>query len=196
MMGTVSRFSLAAAALMGVVGAFTCPSSADVRASTLARTSRSTFLPVTMQPGLEDMLAEDDEEPEEYLLSAEELDAPDSVAEQTPSPSFLHATALAATRTTWQRAATDSGSPEYQIAGMTERITYLTQHLRVNPKDFSTRRGLLALVNKRRRLLNYLFDQDQPKYVEIVGALGIRHKAPSRVQSKEEKYGQFQSRKK
>eukprot|EP00588_Corethron_pennatum_P012207 CAMPEP_0194264898 /NCGR_PEP_ID=MMETSP0169-20130528/254_1 /TAXON_ID=218684 /ORGANISM="Corethron pennatum, Strain L29A3" /LENGTH=196 /DNA_ID=CAMNT_0039005229 /DNA_START=175 /DNA_END=765 /DNA_ORIENTATION=+ len=196
MMGTVSRFGVAAAALLGVVGAFTCPPAADVRASTLARTGRSTFLPVTMQPGLEDMLTDDEEDPDEYLLSAEELDAPDPAAEQAPSPSFLHATSLANTRAAWRRGDADSGSPEYQIAGMTERITYLTQHLRANPKDFSTRRGLLALVNKRRRLLNYLFAENQTKYSEIVGALGIRHKAPSRVQSREEQYGQFKGRKK
>lgn len=85
----------------------------------------------------------------------------------------------------------DTGSSAYQIAGMTERITYLTKHLQQHPKDFSTRRGLVALVNKRRRLLSYLAKEDEKRYVEIVGGLGIRHKAPGRVETREDKYSRF-----
>merc|ERR1711976_952961 len=73
---------------------------------------------------------------------------------------------------------------EYQVAGMTERIAYLTEHLKEHPKDFSTRRGLVALVNKRRRLLNYLFKEDVQRYKDFVASLGILHKAPSPVQTK------------
>jgi len=202
-MGTVTRFGIAVTALVASngVGAFTCSSAVDGLTSTNARSrsNRSTFLSVTMQPGLEDMLADDaEEEPEEYILSPNEIDAEavESVSEPGPSPSFLHASALSSIRSQWARGENDSGSPEYQIAGMTERISYLTGHMKANPKDFSTRRGLLALVNKRRRLLNYLFEQDQAKYSEIVGALGIRHKAPGRVMSRDEQYGQFNSKKK
>merc|ERR1711957_902639 len=90
----------------------------------------------------------------------------------------------------------DTGSPEFQVAGMTERISYLTKHLQQHPKDYSTRRGLVALVNKRRRLLNYLHRIDEQKYVDIVKALGIRHRAPSEVKTKEEKYGTFPKQKK
>ncbi|EEC49944.1 predicted protein, partial [Phaeodactylum tricornutum CCAP 1055/1] len=68
----------------------------------------------------------------------------------------------------------DTGSPEYQVAGMTERIAYLTKHLQQHPKDFSTRRGLVALVNKRRRLLNYLSREDTGRYTELVASLGVR----------------------
>jgi len=89
----------------------------------------------------------------------------------------------------------DTGSPEYQVAGMTERIAYLTQHLKQHPKDFSTRRGLVALVNKRRRLLNYLFREDVQRYSDIVKSLGIRHKAPGRVPDREEKYSRFPGQK-
>lgn len=85
----------------------------------------------------------------------------------------------------------DTGSPEYQVAGMTERISYLTKHLKVHPKDFSTRRGLVALVNKRRRLLNYLAREDEQRYASLVSSLGIRHKAPSKVDNKTEKYGRY-----
>lgn len=85
----------------------------------------------------------------------------------------------------------DTGSPEFQVAGMTERISYLTKHLQQHPKDFSTRRGLVALVNKRRRLLNYLSRESEERYVALVNSLGIRHKAPSAVPNKEQQYGRF-----
>jgi len=84
----------------------------------------------------------------------------------------------------------DTGSPEFQVAGMTERISYLTKHLQQHPKDFSTRRGLVAMVNKRRRLLNYLYKEDQERYVSIVASLGIRHKAPGRY-DKESRYALY-----
>lgn len=85
----------------------------------------------------------------------------------------------------------DTGSPEYQIAGMTERVRYLTTHLQEHPKDFSTRRGLVALVNKRRRLLNYLARENVERYSALISSLGIRHKASGAVPSREEKYGRF-----
>lgn len=68
----------------------------------------------------------------------------------------------------------DTGSPEVQIAILTERILYLTQHLNANKKDFSTRRGLLKMVGKRRRLLNYLMKNDVQRYRAIVEKLGLR----------------------
>jgi small subunit ribosomal protein S15 len=99
-------------------------------------------------------------------------------------------------RAEYRRSDNDTGSPEYQIAGMTERIAYLTKHLQQHPTDFSTRRGLVAMVNKRRRLLNYLCGENEQRYVSIVQALGIRHKAPGRVADREEKYGRFPRQKK
>ena len=89
----------------------------------------------------------------------------------------------------------DTGSPEYQVAGMTERINYLTGHLQKHPKDFSTRRGLVALVNKRRRLLNYLVREDVKRYYDLISSLGIRHKAPGLVPSRDEKYNRFPKQK-
>jgi small subunit ribosomal protein S15 len=86
---------------------------------------------------------------------------------------------------------TDTGSPEYQVAGMTERVRYLTTHLQEHPKDFSTRRGLVALVNKRRRLLNYLFKENVERYKSLITSLGLRHKAPGSVPTREEKYSRF-----
>lgn len=68
----------------------------------------------------------------------------------------------------------DTGSAEVQIAIFSERIKALTAHLQRHPKDHSTRRGLLKLVGKRRRLLNYLMDTDISRYRSIIEQLGIR----------------------
>lgn len=69
---------------------------------------------------------------------------------------------------------TDTGTPEVQIAIFTQRISVLTDHLKDHPKDHSTRRGLLKLVGKRRRLLNYLMDTDIERYRTIIQELNIR----------------------
>jgi len=69
---------------------------------------------------------------------------------------------------------TDTGSPEVQIALLTERITQLTEHMKVHKKDFHTRHGLLKLVGQRRRLLDYLADRDIESYREVVARLGLR----------------------
>lgn len=68
----------------------------------------------------------------------------------------------------------DTGAPEVQIAIFSKRINELTEHLQQHPKDHSTRRGLLKLVGKRRRLLNYLIDRDIERYRTIIRELGIR----------------------
>lgn len=68
----------------------------------------------------------------------------------------------------------DTGSPEIQIALLTERINQLTEHLKKSSKDFSSRRGLLKLVGKRRRLLDYLKDTDLDGYRKIVEQLSLR----------------------
>ena len=68
----------------------------------------------------------------------------------------------------------DTGSPEVQIALLTERIKELTAHLRSFPKDNHSRRGLLKLVGQRRRLLDYLKGKDSERYAELIRRLGIR----------------------
>ena len=68
----------------------------------------------------------------------------------------------------------DSGSPEVQIALMTERIQDLTEHLRENKKDSSSRQGLLTLVGKRSSLLKYLRREDEDRYQNLISELGIR----------------------
>jgi small subunit ribosomal protein S15 len=68
----------------------------------------------------------------------------------------------------------DTGSPEVQIALLTERINYLTEHFKAHPKDFGGRRGLLKLVGRRRHLLDYVRRQNVERYRAIVQALGLR----------------------
>jgi small subunit ribosomal protein S15 len=68
----------------------------------------------------------------------------------------------------------DTGSPEVQIALLSERITYLNDHFRVNRKDHASRRGLLMMVGRRRRLLEYLKRQDSDRYQQVIDKLGIR----------------------
>lgn len=73
-----------------------------------------------------------------------------------------------------QRGDSDTGSPEVQVAIFTARINQLTEHLKVNKKDHHSRRGLLLLVGKRRRLLNYLSRNDVERYRALISKLGIR----------------------
>ena len=68
----------------------------------------------------------------------------------------------------------DTGSPEVQIALLSERINYLTSHLKSHLKDHASRRGLIMMVNKRRRLLDYLNRRNPDRYREIVGRLSLR----------------------
>lgn len=68
----------------------------------------------------------------------------------------------------------DTGSPEVQIALLTSRIAHLTEHLKVHKGDHHTRRGLMKLIGRRRRLLDYVRDNDVDRYRSIIGRLGIR----------------------
>jgi small subunit ribosomal protein S15 len=69
---------------------------------------------------------------------------------------------------------TDTGSPEVQVGLLTHRIEYLTEHLKVHKKDHHSRRGLLMLVGRRRRLLNYVKSKDVQRYRNIIETLGLR----------------------
>lgn len=68
----------------------------------------------------------------------------------------------------------DTGSPEVQVALLTERITYLTEHFKAHAKDYHSRRGLLKLVGQRRRLLDYLKGKSVERYRELITELGLR----------------------
>lgn len=74
----------------------------------------------------------------------------------------------------FQRQASDTGSPEVQIALLTKRIDSLTEHFAAHKKDHHSRRGLLMMVNQRRKLLDYLKDTDQNSYQDVITRLGLR----------------------
>jgi small subunit ribosomal protein S15 len=76
--------------------------------------------------------------------------------------------------TDFATAAGDTGSPEVQVAILTERITNLTEHLKTHTKDFASRRGLLMMVGQRRRLLDYLRRKEQSRYATLIERLGLR----------------------
>jgi small subunit ribosomal protein S15 len=80
----------------------------------------------------------------------------------------------AATIAEYRLHATDTGSPEVQVALLTERINHLTEHLKVHRGDHHTRRGLMKLIGRRRRLLDYLRSEDVERYRELISRLGIR----------------------
>jgi len=73
-----------------------------------------------------------------------------------------------------QTHAKDTGSPEVQVAMLTDRISQLTEHLKSHSKDFHSRRGLLMMVGKRRRLLQYLMKEDNERYRKLIEKLGLR----------------------
>ena len=75
---------------------------------------------------------------------------------------------------TYKTHQTDTGSAEVQIAILSEKITYLTEHFKVHAKDHHSRRGLLRMVGKRRRLLDYLKEKDVARYKSVIDKLGIR----------------------
>ncbi len=76
--------------------------------------------------------------------------------------------------TEFQKSDGDTGSPDVQIAILTKRINNLTEHMRSNKKDYSTRRGLLGMVSRRRRLLDYVRKHDADRYLDIIERLNIR----------------------
>ena len=74
----------------------------------------------------------------------------------------------------FRRSDSDVGSPEVQVAILTKKINALTEHMKANKRDYSTRRGLLQMVSRRRRLLDYLASKDKNRYVELIKRLGLR----------------------
>jgi small subunit ribosomal protein S15 len=153
------------------------------------------------QIGEEDEVSDIDSPPaDDYIVNVgdmeDEEDEDAGIEDDGEPPAwFALEQRVAESQAKYRTSENDTGSPEFQVAGITERITYLTKHLQQHPKDFSTRRGLVALVNKRRRLLNYLYREDEKRYVEIVSGLGIRHKAPGRVEDRDDKYSRFPKQK-
>lgn len=73
-----------------------------------------------------------------------------------------------------QLSANDTGSPEVQVALLTARISHLTEHLKANPQDHHSRRGMMKMIGRRRNLLNYLMKKDVERYRALIAKLGLR----------------------
>lgn len=95
----------------------------------------------------------------------------------------------------WQHHENDYGSAEVQIAAISERVKYLTRHLLSNTHDNSAKRSLDLMVNQRRKLLNYLYDNNRTKADQLIKELGIRFRPPGRAWDKETRYGAFKNTK-
>jgi len=149
---------------------------------------------------LDDAAADLDElmgEPEALLADMEDLSEEALIEESAdfgPPKPFVNYMAIQEAAEKWRRDEKDVGSSEVQIARAHARIKYLTEHLQRNPKDYASRRGLVAIVNNRRRLLNYLFRQNPQQALNMVKELGIRFKPPGAVQSRAEKYAVYNSK--
>lgn len=116
------------------------------------------------------------ENDETFTLESVNDDLADvEVLEECPPPqSYLNSQAIAESRAKFRRHETDTGSPEYQIATLTTRIQYLTNHLRKNKKDYASTRGLLKMVATRTKLLKYLRRESQERFHNIIEGLNIR----------------------
>lgn len=147
-----------------------------------------------------DLLNPLEDEPEE-LFSQEEIEALPAIDDGKGMPDlrepgwYRNKVAMEETQTKWKTHEADTGSPAFQIARLSAKITYMTDHARRHPKDKHSIRGLITMVNKRRKLLNYLSKKDPETVDKIVAELGIRFKAADRVRSREEVYAAFKSRK-
>jgi len=92
----------------------------------------------------------------------------------TPNQPFINSKQIKEVREKYQLHEKDTGSPEYQIAALSVRISYMTEHVKRNPKDFSSTRGLIAMVNARKKLLKYLRKENKDRFLKICVGLNIR----------------------
>jgi small subunit ribosomal protein S15 len=95
-------------------------------------------------------------------------------AQLAPSQPFLNSKQIKEVREKYKIPDKDTGSPEYQIAALSVRISYMTSHVKLNPKDYSSTRGLIAMVNARKKLLTYLKQQNKDRFLKVCVGLNIR----------------------
>jgi small subunit ribosomal protein S15 len=118
-----------------------------------------------------------------------------AAANKVPSAALQNAANIKAAVEKWRLHENDCGSAEVQVAIANEKIKYLTKHLLANKKDVAAKRGLNALVTKRRKFLNYLFETNNAKALEIIKDMKIRFRPPGRQWDKEAKYAAFKNTK-
>eukprot|EP00904_Undaria_pinnatifida_P010430 jgi/Undpi1/6517/HiC_scaffold_20.g08996.m1 len=179
-------FSTANAFGLGL-GAPACRVSHSSQAS-CANVARQSLTPPmsTMEAGAaSDVLADLDEL--DSVMGVETQDQQDL----KPKQAYLNKLAGQAAQLKWRVDEQDSGSPRIQVAILTEKIVYLTKHMQQHPHDYHSRRGLITMVNKRRRQLNYYFRTDSKGCLEMCATLGIRFRPKTRVRGREQRYAAF-----
>ncbi|CAM9249956.1 unnamed protein product, partial [Hapterophycus canaliculatus] len=128
--------------------------------------------------------------PADVLADLDELDSVMGVETQDqqdlkPKQAYLNKLAGQAAQLKWRKDEEDTGSPRIVVAILTEKIVYLTKHMQQHPHDYHSRRGLITMVNKRRRNLNYYFRKDPKECLEMCATLGIRFRPKTKVRGRE-----------
>lgn len=133
----------------------------------------------------------------DVLADLEELDSmvgdDDEDQPSGPKQAALNRLAIKAAIEKYRRHDRDGGSAEVQIAISTEKILYMTTHLKAHPHDYHSTRGLKRMVDWRKTQLDYLYDQDAAKCLELVAALGIRFTPKARFQTRDNKYAAYKN---
>jgi len=142
---------------------------------------------------IDDAAWDTEESGDEDLLAGFDLENADvgEIKEWSITPREVCVQERAEAKAEFRRHDKDCGSSEVQIALFTARIKHITDHVISNPKDHASRRGLLALVSKRRRLINYLYSRDAAKAKKLTDDLGIRFRFKSAMPDRTEKYRQY-----
>ena len=136
----------------------------------------------------------DFEVPYDLISELEEKEVA-AINNKLPSASDLNRANIKSALEKWRQHENDCGSAEVQVVIANERIKYLTKHLLANKKDVAAKRGLDALVNTRRKFLNYLYATNNAKALQMISELKIRFRPPGRLWDKETKYGAFKNTK-
>ncbi|CAN0100574.1 unnamed protein product [Discosporangium mesarthrocarpum] len=163
-------------------------------------TSMSTVETVEADSGVEPADVASPAPASDVLADLDELDSFMGIdtqyeADLQPRQRYINKLAGQAALRRWRRDENDTGSPGVQIAVLTERIVYLTKHMQQHPHDYHSRRGLLTLVSKRRKNLNYYFRRDPDSCVNLCKTLGIRFRPKSKVRGREARYAAYKNTK-
>eukprot|EP00752_Nemacystus_decipiens_P004150 g3798.t1 len=163
--------------------------SQQASASPLGRRSLPTSMSTMEASGAADVLADLDEL--DSVMGVETQDQQDL----KPKQAYLNKLAGQAAQLKWRKNDQDSGSPRIVVAILTEKIVYLTKHMQQHPHDYHSRRGLITMVNKRRRNLNYYYRKEPKECLEMCAALGIRFRPKGKVRGREQRYAAFKNTK-
>ncbi|CAB1121217.1 unnamed protein product [Ectocarpus sp. CCAP 1310/34] len=183
-LSTANAFGLGGGAARGA-----CRVSHASKASSVTSVTRRSLVPPSMSTmeasGAADVLADLDEL--DSVMGVETQDQQDL----KPKQAYLNKLAGQAAQLKWRKNDLDTGSPRIVVAILTEKIVYLTKHMQQHPHDYHSRRGLITMVNKRRRQLNYYFRKEPKECLEMCAALGIRFRPKTKVRGREQRYAAY-----